>query len=145
MVQSTKRCLRKMVGRANFSQDELLTAAVEILAVINSRPLSYVSSTNFEEPLTPSHLVVGASQLKRRMKHLANVLSHFWKPWTTEYLSELRECHRYSTAKKASHHPTVSCGDLVLIHDESLPRGFWKLGRIQEVHSGRDGLPRSAL
>ena len=56
MVQSTKRCLRKVVGRANFTRDELLTAVVEIEAVVNSRPLSYAS---FTEPLTPSHLVVG--------------------------------------------------------------------------------------
>ena len=169
MVRSTKRCLRKMVERANFTQDELLTAVVEIEAVINSRPLSYVSSADLEEPLTPSHLVVGrrllnlpdylgyvydpddedfevnASQLKRRMKHLANVLNHFWKRWRTEYLSELRECHQYSAAKKTSYHPSVSCGDIVIVHDESIPRGFWKLEQVQEVHSGPDGLPRSAL
>ena len=164
-----KRCLHKMVGRANLSQDELLTAVTEIEAVINSRPLSYISSTDLEEPLTPSHLIVGRrllnlpdylgyvcdpgdedfevndSQLKRRMKHLASVLSHFWRRWRTEYLNELRECHRYSTAKKAHLRPTVSLGDIVIIHDETLPRGFWKLGQIQEIHPGRDGLPRSAL
>ena len=158
-----------MVGRANFTQDELLTAVVEIEAVINSRPLSYVSSTDLEEPLTSSRLVLGrrllnlpdylgyvydpddedfevnASQLKRRMKHFANVLNHFWKRWRTEYLSELRECHQYSAAKKTSHHPSVSCGDIVIVHDESIPRGFWKLGQVQEVHSGPDGRPRIAL
>ena len=52
MVRSIECCLRKMVGRANFTQDELLTAVVEIEAVINSRLLSYISSTNFEEPQT---------------------------------------------------------------------------------------------
>ena len=69
MVRSTKRCLCKMVGRANFTQDELLTAVVEIEAVINSRPISYVSSADFEEPLTPSHLVVG-----RRLLNLPDYL-----------------------------------------------------------------------
>ena len=152
MVRSTKRCLRKMVGRANLSQDELHAAVIEIEAVINSRPLLYISSTDLEEPLTPSHLLVGRqllnlpdylgyvcdpgdedfevnnSQLKRRMKHLASVLSHFWRRRRTEYLNELRECHRYSTAKKAHLHPTVSPGDIVIIHDDALPRGFWKLG-----------------
>ena len=101
MVKISKHCLQKMVGRANFFRDELLTVVVEIKAVINSRPLSYTSSTDCEEPLTPSLLVVGqrllnlpdhlgyvgdprdddfevnATQSMKRMKHLASVLNHF--------------------------------------------------------------------
>jgi hypothetical protein len=42
MVRSTKRCLKKSIGRAHFSLDELTTALAEIEAVLNSRPLSYV-------------------------------------------------------------------------------------------------------
>ena len=81
----------------------MLTAVVEIEAVINSRPLSYVSATDVEELLTPSHLIVrrrllslpdylgyvcdhgdedfevDASQLTKRMKHFAGVLNHFWR------------------------------------------------------------------
>ena len=80
-----------------------LPQSSKIEAIVNSRPLSYVSSTDCDEPLTPSHLVVGrrvlnlpdylghsfepgdeefevnASQLTKRMKHLASVLNHFWK------------------------------------------------------------------
>ena len=156
-----------MIGRASFTRDELLTAVVEIEAVINSRPLSYVSATDIEEPLTPSHLIVGrkilslpdylgyvcdpgdedfevsASQLTKRMKHLASVLNHFWKRWRSEYLNELRESHRYVARNTKSTH--IATGDVVIVHNESLPRGLWKLGRVQEVFPGADGLPRSAL
>ena len=59
MVQSTKRCLRKMVGKASLNHDELVTAVVEIESIINSRPLSYISAGDTEEPLTPSHLLLG--------------------------------------------------------------------------------------
>jgi len=103
-----------MVGRAHFSFDELLTALTEIESVINSRPLSYVSANDLEEPLTPSHLLVGqrilnladhlgfpydlgdedfstdSTQLTRWMRHLNNTLNHFWHRWRSEYLSELR-------------------------------------------------------
>ena len=48
MVKSTKHCLQKMIGRAQLTLDELLTAIVEIEAVINSRPLSYVSGEDVE-------------------------------------------------------------------------------------------------
>ena len=115
-VKSTKRCLRKMVGQAKLTLDELHTAIVKIESITNSRPLSYMMSSDLEEPLTPSHLLVGrrvlnlpdnlgytvnshdeeidSSQLHRRSKHLANTLNHFWKRWRTEYLTELRESHR---------------------------------------------------
>ncbi len=156
MVRSTKRCLRKVVGRTKFSSDELLTALIEIEAVINSRPLSYVSSTDCEEPLTPSHLIVGrrllslpdhlgcasepgdedfevdANQLTKRVKHMAAVLNHFWKRWRSEYLNELRESHRHSS-KKGVGRPPMSRGDIVIVHDDALPRGLWKTGRIEEV------------
>ena len=130
MVRSTKHCLHKTIGRAKLTQDELLTAVVEIEAVINSQPLSYISATDCEEPLTPSHLIVGwrllnlpdhlgyvcdpddndfeidTSQLTKRMRHLASILNHFWRRWRLEYLNELRESHHYQ-AKKASHTPYV--------------------------------------
>ena len=61
-----------MVGRVTFSQDELLTAVVEIEAVVNSSPLSYISFVDYEEPVTPSHLLVG-----RRLVNLPDYLEHF--------------------------------------------------------------------
>jgi len=44
MIRSTKRCLRKAIGRARLTYDELLTVVTEVEMVINSRPLTYVSS-----------------------------------------------------------------------------------------------------
>jgi len=170
MVQSTKRCLRKLIGRAQFSLDELVTALAEIESVINSRPLTYVSADDMEEPLTPSHLMVGrrilnlpdhlshlddlkdeefspdSTQLTRRMKHLCNTLNHFWNRWRSEYLSELREAHSYNARKQSnSGSPKMSEGDVVIVHDEHLPRGLWKLGRVHSVIKGRDGLIRGAV
>ena len=167
MVQSTKRCLRKMVGQASLTHDELITAVTEIESIINSRPLSYVSAGDTEEPLTPSHLLIGrrvlnlpdhlghlcdpgdedfdidSTQLTRRTKHLSNTLNHFWKRWRSEYLAELRESHRH-LLKKSRGKPQVSVGDVVIVHEEGLARGFWKLGRIQSLMIGQDGKTRGA-
>ena len=126
MVKSVKRCLRKMVGRASLSYDEMQTVIIEVEAIVNSRPLSYVHPDDLEEPLTPSHLIVGCrllslpdhltyiepvddedfglsvNTLQQRTKHLNNVINHFWRRWS-------------------------KVSDVVVIHDEDSPRGFWKL------------------
>ena len=49
MMRSTKRCLRKVVGRAKFSYDEMHTAIVEIEAIVNSRPLAYIHPDDLEQ------------------------------------------------------------------------------------------------
>ena len=118
MVRSMKRCLKRTIGRSKLSYDELLTVVTEVEITLNSRPNSYVSSDDLEEPLTPSHLLVGhwllrlpdplcakdldptygeqqplSFSLTRRMKYLGATLSHFWRRWRREYLTELRESH----------------------------------------------------
>ena len=59
MIWSMKRCLKKAIGRAKLSHDELLTAVTQVEATPNSRPLTYVSSEELKEAVTPSHLLVG--------------------------------------------------------------------------------------
>jgi len=48
-----------MIGRAKLTFDELLTLVTEVEAILNSRPLTYLSSTDMEEVLTPSHFLIG--------------------------------------------------------------------------------------
>ena len=61
LVRSVKRCLVKVIGRAMVSFMELSTILVEIEAVINSRPLTYIydDTEGVSFPLTPSHLLNG--------------------------------------------------------------------------------------
>ena len=47
------------MGQAKLSYYELLTVLMEVEMVLNFRPLTYVSADDFEEPLTPSHLLIG--------------------------------------------------------------------------------------
>jgi len=42
LVRMVKQCLRKALGRKNFTLDQLATLLTEIEAVLNSRPLTYV-------------------------------------------------------------------------------------------------------
>ena len=168
MVKSTKRCLKKIVGRANFCYDEMHTAVVEIEAIVNSRPLTFLCADDIEEPLTPSHLIVGrrllslpdnldysesddkdfeatSGSLQRRARYLNSVLNHFWRRWRKEYLLELRDAHKHRNANTSV--TSVKPEDVVVValHDEGHPRAFWKFARVEKLIVGRDGLPRGAV
>ena len=167
MVHSIKRCLRKIIGQAKLSFDELLTAITEVEMVINSRPLSYISTDDLEEPLTPSHLIVGRrlmstphclgcdlddddelfelnpNTLTRRARHLNRTIDRFWERWRREYLVELREAHRQ--CGNGSRAPRIAKGDIVIIHDEGQLQGMWSLGVVEEVLIGNDSEVRAAV
>jgi len=135
---------------------------VEVEAILNNRPLTYVSPDAEDmEPITPSHLLLGrpvvslphydvqndeltdptygADDINRWAKVHAQLLAHFWQRWRTEYLTALREFHRAT----GNNIQTVKVGDVVLIHDDT-PRVQWKLAVIEGVNKGADGLIRSA-
>jgi hypothetical protein len=94
MVRSVKRCLKKVLRNARLTYEELLTLLIRVEGVLNSRPLTYVYPDQ-DEPLTPSHLVLGKriltvpaqgefdvedegrNELLKRDKYLKNVLEHF--------------------------------------------------------------------
>lgn len=164
MIRSTKRCLKKMIGHAKLTYEELLTLIVEIESIINSRPLSYLSPIDIEQPLTPSHLLVGrrllsipdfrvsedeydpivtTELLTKRVKSLNEILKHFWKRWRNEYLLELRNSHRQ--VKKRHGTEIIQVGDIVTVHSDDTPRNFWRLGRVEEIIVGRDGEGRVAI
>ena len=147
------------VRRKNcLSHDELLTLVAEVEAVLNSWPLTYISSEDVEEPLTPSHLLVGyriltlpdpsisddqdysPEGLTCRMSHLSRILQHFWNRWKKEYLLELREFHRAREEKGSVY--IIKEGDVVTVYDEGHPRGLWRLGKIESLVQGSDGVTR---
>ena len=70
--------------------------------------------------------------------HLSKVLADFWRRWHTEYLLELREALRHHHMSDVTDIP-ITVGDIVIIHDENLPRGLWKLGRVEKLMVGTDG------
>ena len=167
LVRSVKRCLKKVIGHSRLSYDDLLTLVVEIEGTLNSRPLTFMAADDLEEPLTPSHLLTGhrvlglpdsslpevdpdfmastdRAHVASWMSHLNLLLQHFWKRWSREYLTELRDAHRYSASPRGSY-KEITIGDIVLVHDEKHPRAFWKLRKVEKFIKGQDGNVRGAV
>ena len=61
MVKSTKRCLKKVLGRTSLNFEELRTILVEVETTINNCPVTYMynDSEGVSYPLTPSDLIYG--------------------------------------------------------------------------------------
>eukprot|EP00794_Sanderia_malayensis_P019302 gene19302-biopygen16181 len=158
MVWSVKRCLRKVLGNARLSFDELNTVLAEIESTLNARPLTY-SYDELGEALTPSHLILGHrfplisegittvddsdddDHLMKRFVYLTKKLAHYWNRWRNEYLTDLREFHRLKNNGKAT---VVKKGDVVLVAEDNAKRGQWKIAIVDEVMLGKDGEPRGA-
>ena len=68
------------------------------------------------------------------------VLQNFWNHWKTEYLTSLRETHIANGTNKN----TVRVGDVVIVHDDNIPRTKWRLAIVTELQQGHDEFVRSA-
>ena len=160
LIRSVKRCIIKVVGRANVGLHEMNTILTEVEGVINSRPITYVfdDKEGILYPLTPSHLVNSRNLLHlptyryhevvstyetlcKRARYSRFLLCHFTKRWKNEYLLGLMECYKPKDEMKE---PAVAVGDMVIIKDDQEKRLFWKLAHIQELIPGKDGSVRSA-
>ena len=49
LIQSSKRCLKKVLKAPVLSEDEIQTITIEIEPTLNARPLTYVCSEQVED------------------------------------------------------------------------------------------------
>ena len=83
--------------------------------------------------------ISSADKLLAMWKKGYKYLGFFSKIWSHEYLLSLRERQQTKLSGPRVQSPdTANVGDVVLIKDD-LPRGSWRLGRIQELIKSRDG------
>ena len=87
----------------------------------------------------PSDDLVRANETKRWL-HVKNMMVHFWKRWSREYLTTLQQ-----RPKNVIETPNLKVNDLVLLTSETLPPLQWPVGRITEVFPGNDGQVRTVL
>ena len=164
LVRTVKSCLKKTLGKAFVTFEELQTILCDIEVAVNNRPLAYVSEDDLDEALTPFHLMHGRSistgkqfksvdcvvissldGCKQRLHHLRKVLQDFWNRFRTDYLNELRQMNLYRKIKGNNNNNNITVDDVVLIKDdEPAPRTQWRIGRVLELVRGRDGQVRGA-
>ena len=153
LIKSAKKAIKAILGDADVTDEELHTAICGAERLLNSRPITYVSSDpNDLSPLTPSHFLVGeiggpfapealdheqTYNPRKRWHRVQQLLGQFWKRWRKEFLPSLN-------VRKKWFHPrhNLKEGDVVLIVEPNASRREWPLGRVIEAYPGDDGLVR---
>ncbi|KAL3966417.1 Rho-associated protein kinase 2 [Sarotherodon galilaeus] len=113
----------------------LRTFLYEVMAVINSRPLTTDHSTIISPP--PGRFVKEDLYLRKRWRRVQLLANTFWTRWKKEYLLNLQGRQKWT-----KEHRNAKINDVVLLKDEITPRNQWKLARIIEVYPGKDGKVR---
>ncbi|GBO03254.1 hypothetical protein AVEN_74550-1, partial [Araneus ventricosus] len=151
VVKSFKFHLKRVIGTASVTFEELATITSQLEACLNSRPLSGISNDpNDLSALTPGHFLIGKSltaipqvpipddlHLCDRWRMIQRMIQHFWNRWSNEYLTKLQSRPKWRTLQ-----PDIKVGDLVLIKHENLAPLQWRLGRIVKTFPGGDNRVR---
>ncbi|XP_045541485.1 uncharacterized protein LOC123722983 [Papilio machaon] len=122
-VRSMKHHLKRTIGEATLTFEELTTLLCQIESCLNSRPLCKMDE-NIEsmQALTPSHFLIGREAVgipdpieqciirepTLRWKMIQKIKKEFWKSWTSDYLNQLQQKYKWR-----SQGPNVKPGDIV--------------------------------
>ena len=150
-VKALKHHIVRVIGERILTYEEFTTVAIEIEGILNSRPLTPISSDpNDLTALTPGHFLIGNSITNVPEHNLLNMPSgqlsswqqvqqikqHFWNRWYKESLHGL-------TVRKRWHN--IQIGIIVTIRDDNLPPMGWRLDRVITTIPGKDGVFRVVI
>ena len=150
LVRSAKRHLADLMGEEDLHIEVFSTVLAKAEAVLNSRPLTYVSgASDGEHPLTPLHFLCpgvfvasddeilppsppDAFTLTYSWKRVQQLIDAFWRRWLRDYVSALQARPKWRETEV-----DLKIGDVVLMVDDNIRRSSWRLARVMDT-SGSD-------
>lgn len=157
MIRSARAVLNGMSTKYKYRMDTktLRTAFYEAASIVNNRPLTGTAIRNVaHEIMTPNRLLTGKytplvapppgkftpddMYSTNRWKVSQAIAEDFWKAWRAEYLTHIMKRQKWLDAQK-----NAKVGDIVLVKEDNISRNDWKIGRIEEIYPGNDGLVRN--
>ena len=154
-VKSMKTLLRKLMSPYLLTFHELYTILTVAEAILSSRPLVPINSTDVEHTLTlsPGHFLIDRPliappiheedtvvqvSLLKKWNLVQRLKQEFWSSWKTRYLQSMTARSKW---KRPTHNYKV--GDIILLKDELLFNHNWPLARVTKIYLGDDGLTRT--
>ncbi|XP_064472910.1 uncharacterized protein LOC135387742 [Ornithodoros turicata] len=155
MIGVARRILDSMLlgtDTSRLSHDMLTTLLAEVASIVNSRPLTSVS-TDPENPtiLTPNAILTQKTGgipppagefeheniYRRQWKQVQSMANAFWSRWSKEYLPTL-----YGRRQWQRRQQDVRAGDIVLLRNRDTVRNEWPMGRVTNTFRSSDGRVR---
>lgn len=150
LIGILKSILRKVLGRASLTYESMMTTLCDAEAIVNSRPLTYVSEDPDDlKPLTPSMFIqeiheigvpdldmLSNAKLNKKLKYRQKIFNDLRARFRSEYLGQLM----LKNSKKETRE--IKVGDVVLIGDDNTKRIDWPLARVMDAITGCDGKNR---
>ena len=155
-IRSARTVLTALLDQHSSQlDDELLhTFMVEVEAVVNSRPLTYIdmTSSDSKEPLTPSQLLTLKSKIvppfpgvfvkadlfcRKRWRKVQYLANEFWNRWRKEYLPSLQERTKWTRSEY-----NLQKGDIVLMMAENVQMCQWPKAIVVDTDPSDDGFVR---
>ncbi|XP_015119453.1 uncharacterized protein LOC107042782, partial [Diachasma alloeum] len=151
-VKSFKHHLKRITDTL-VTYEEFNTLVIEIEAILNSRPLTPISTDPNDLLVhTPGHFLTGdaltslsepewESSPSNRLSAwelIQKKQQEFWRRWYKEYLNEQIARTKWTTGE---YH--IKEGTIVILREDNLPPRQWALGRVMQVFPGSDGIIRS--
>ena len=152
MIGIARRILESMFSNMpskGLTHEVLCTLMAEVCAIMNSRPLTAVSSDpDAPTVLSPATILtqkVGQSvepfppfgikdMIKSQWRQVQFLAEQFWTQWRERYLTTLQVRQKWT-----SEHPSLKIGDVVLMKDLEAPRIQWPVGVVEQCFASEDG------
>ncbi|XP_035211173.1 uncharacterized protein LOC118185437 [Stegodyphus dumicola] len=150
LVRVVKELLRRTLGNAVLTTEELYTVLCDCESIINSRPLTYVSENPDDLiPLSPAMFLIenrslgvpdvdfcDSKGLRKRARHRQKLLNDLRHRFRKEYLGLL-------VKNKKDPSSELRLGEIVLIGDDIKKRMHWPLAKVIRLIPGKDGKVRT--
>ena len=150
-IKIVKKALLRSVGENVLSFTELQTMFFEAAEIANERPLAVQTSDDSKiQYLCPNQLILGRSSARvpsgdfeftkhpiRRFQLVQSLVDRFWLEWQKLTFPTLVQRKKWHTECR-----NLQVGDLVLIQDQSLLRGEYKLAVVVSVYPDDRGRVR---
>ena len=148
LIGLVKQAMYENIGDRSLHWKEL-----DVETALDNHPLDYVEDDIQLPLLTPNALLFGqanlvpeidpntmeSTDLRKRDRYLCKYKDILWSRWCCKYIRALREHHNLKHGTKVL---SVKPGDIVLIQGDNRNQGKWKIGIVNTLILGNDGIVR---